>query len=336
MRDIYTYQIDVSNRCSLNCDHCYALKHFKDMPKEVFDKAIDYIIKNINECECIDPIINFSGGEVGLYDIQRIIDGIIKIKNNVNKSPNICYQSSLVYDLTDKHKELIKMVDLVGTSYDYKMRFKSINQEVKFFDNLKEVKSLNDNIEMIITLNKDMIDEVSPNMLFSFMLSTELHKFELERLCKPMTDNLKYYEIKYKNKDVRDYLYKCFKLYIKYKEIYDISIGTFDCLIDSYNGNYYYEHGRDCCKHSITISPNGNVSTCFMEQNLPYGNIINDKYDEMLYNNVIKIEETLDNECLNCKYLQWCKGDCHRFEKDESGCSTPYMIYDYLKGLDNA
>lgn len=336
MRDIYTYQIDVTNRCSLNCKHCYALKHFKDMPKFILDKCVDYIIKSIDNCECIDPIVNFSGGEVGLYNEEWLLESIKKIKTLTNKTPKICYQTSLVYDLTDKHKDIIQNVDLVGTSFDYKIRFTSINQEIKFFNNLNIVKSLNDNIEMIITLNKDMIKDVSPKMLFSFMISTGLHKFELERLCKPMIDNQTYDTIRYKNKDVRNYLYDCFKLYIEYKKYYDITIGTFDCLVDSFNGNYYYEHGRDCCKHSITFSPNGNISTCFMEQNLPYGNIINDKIDEMLYNNVIKIEETLDDECLNCKYLQWCKGDCHRFEKDDSGCSTPYIIYEHLKGLNNA
>lgn len=332
MTEIYTYQIDFTNECPLRCKHCYALKKYSKITDEVLDKAIDYISNKINLGNHKSPDIILSGGEVGLYNPNKVLYTINKIRNNCpNYKPKFIYQTSLIYNLTKEHLDLFNKIDVIGVSYDYKIRYSNYDQEILFFNNLDIVKKYNENILFIMVLHKQLLEDFTPERLMSFLMATGCHTFELERLCIPMTDNKHYKEILPKNEDTREFLTKCYFLYKKIQKIYPMTIGTFECLEASFNNRWYYEHSRSCCENYITINPSGNINTCFMEQNNPIGNIMDESFDIDSYNKIISEEKKLNDECKNCKYLKWCKGDCHKHEFDETGCQTPYKIYEYLQ-----
>lgn len=333
---IDTYQIDVTNQCPLNCDHCYGLKSKTSMEKETLNKVMQAIIDNINANNDDEPTITISGGEIGLYDPSLIIEAVSKIKQNVSpKRPQIAIQTSLIFNINDAHKQLFQIVDEVSTSYDYKIRFKDLSKEILFWKNLNIAKQLNKNIQIIIALTKDLIKDISPEALFSFILSTGANHVELERLCQPMTNLSTFTKIKPLNKDVNDYMFECYKLYKEVQKYYNLTIDTFDCMEKSVDGEHYYEHGRRCCQQSLTFSPNGNISTCFMEQHRPFANILLHKYNESMRDYVIKEEQKIDSRCNNCKYLKYCLGDCHRMSYDETGCPTPIKIYEYIDNQKN-
>ena len=52
-------------------------------------------------------------------------------------------------------------------------------------------------------------------------------------------------------------------------------------------------------------------------------------------NEIYKEEKEYNDLCKSCKYLKYCNGNCHIFPFDETGCLTPYKIYDYLQEKEN-
>lgn len=331
IKGIDTYQIDVTTACPLHCDHCYGLKSKMIMKKDTLNRVVNTIIDNINHNDDDEPCITISGGEMGLYNASWLIEALIKIRNEVlPKKPQIVIQTSLIFEINEYHKQLFKLVDEVSTSYDYKIRFKNLSNEILFWNNFNIVKNINSNIQVIITLTKKLLEEVTPQMLFSLILSMGAKHIEIERLCIPMDKIYTFDEIKPLNKDVNDYMFECYKLYKDIQQYYPLIIDTFNCMENSVNGIFCYEHGRKCCQQSLTFSPNGNISTCFMEQDKPFGNVDTNQYDEILRQNVINIEKKVNQQCLKCKYYKYCLGDCHKMSFDESGCPTPTKIYEYI------
>lgn len=332
--NINTYQINVTNNCHLNCKHCYTIKKNINMSESTLNNVLQYIITNINNNKDNDPCITISGGEIGLYNpilIKKIYKDIKE--KTYPKTPNIVCQTSLLYNLTEEHKDLFKNIDSISTSYDYMIRYKNIKQELLFWNNLNIVKELNKDLQIIIVLSKYMIEEVSPSILFSLILSTGVKHIELERLCKPNIITEDFLSILPENIKVREYLYQCYLIYKELQKSYDIKIDTLDCLEDGCKGNFYYEHGRKCCNESLTFQPNGDILTCFMEEQEIIGNVNTNIINESKRQEIINKEKDVPSECLNCKYYKYCNGDCHRMLWDKTGCSTPYKIYDLI--IDN-
>lgn len=324
-----TFFINLTNKCNLNCKHCYDLKLNREMSKNVLDKSIEYICQKIKDSNENDYTINFVGGEIGLYNQQWISDAIDYIKNFCQKLLRIIYQTNLCYTLTDTHLEVLKKVDEIGTSYDYQIRFNNYSQKFQWMDNIKLLQSLNKHIRVSFTITKNLIENVSPEILYDMILGMNIYDIEFTRLL-PTVSGKDISQLNPLNKDVRKWLYEAFILYEKIRKYKPLNVINFECLRDSFYGNYNWEHGRHCCLDNEVITPNGNVGTCLLEQSKPFYNIITDEYicnKQCIYN----AEQELEDECNKCKYLNMCKGDCHLYHCDETGCSTPYEIYDYLK-----
>ena len=106
--------------------------------------------------------------------------------------------------------------------------------------------------------------------------------------------------------------------------------------IDSVKGDYYYVHSRTCQNDNRTISPNGDVAQCVFTSAKPFYNVNTKKLCYTNYDNILKIQDTLKDDCKNCSLLKYCKGDCCLVLWDETGCATPKKIYEHiLKGKKN-
>ena len=324
--------IILTNKCNLNCKHCYAIHNNEKMSEELLQKSSEYIISQINNSNKEEFFINYLGGEAGLYNQDLIINSINEIKKNCKKNITFNYQSNLVFEITKKHLNVFKSVQSINTSYDYGIRFQNDNQYNLWKNNIKMLQNLNIKISLTIVLTKPLINHFNAESFVNFINSLNIKNVEFNRLFKPL--NGEYLNnIKAKNKDINNWLYNLY-IYVKKNNV-NINFISFKCIEESFHHLHYNEYCRTCCKDNLSILPNGNVITCMLDYHLPLFNLLsNKKFNDL--ENVCKNESILNKKCQTCEYLQWCKGNCHHYYHDESDCPTPTKIYDYLNIIENA
>lgn len=330
-----TYHLNLTERCNLNCKFCYAKHRNLDMSKEILDKSIDYIIQHNNNLGPDEEIsIELVGREIGLLDPMFINYIINRFENEIHKQYEISICSNLAFRLSEKQLKVFKRVDFISTSYDYAdIRFNSTKSRIRWFNNIKLLQSLGFNLNCTTMIYKQLISEVQPKMLFDFMLATGIKKWELMRICQtldPMEDIINK-KIIPTNRE-RDAWLK--EAYIIYKDIQKIdpefSLQMFDCIEDSIKGIFYYDHRRACQLKNITIGPDGKVSQCAHTQNTPFLDLTTGVLKQEIFDDVVKMEQTVHKECLDCEYFKYCRGDCCFMDWDETGCPTPKSIYKYI------
>lgn len=330
-----TYHLNLTERCNLDCKFCYAKHSMKDMSKEILDKSIDYILEHGKNADEDDGMhVEFVGRELGLIDPMIINYAINRFENESTKSIETSICSNLAYRLTETQLKVFKRVDFISTSYDYAdIRFRTIKQRLRWFKNIKLLQSLGFDVNCTTMVYKQLIQEVRPQMLFDFMLSTGIKKWELMRICQTL-DNMKDIQ----NKSIvptnreRDLWLK--EAYLIYKAIQkedpEFSLQMFDCIDDSIKGIYYYDHRRGCQLKNITFGPDGKVSQCAHTQNTPFLDLKTGIEDKKVFNDVVAFEQKVNDECLKCEYYKYCRGDCCFMDWDETGCPTPKSIYEYI------
>ena len=330
-----TYHLNLTERCNLNCKFCYAKHRNLDMSKEILDKSIDYIIQHNNNLGPDEEIsIELVGRELGLLDPMFINYIINRFENEIHKQYEISICSNLAFRLSEKQLKVFKRVDFISTSYDYAdIRFNSTKSRIRWFNNIKLLQSLGFNLNCTTMIYKQLISEVQPKMLFDFMLATGIKKWELMRICQtldPMEDIINK-KIIPTNRE-RDAWLK--EAYIIYKDIQKIdpefSLQMIDCIEDSIKGIFYYFHRRACQLKNITIGPDGKVSQCAHTQNTPFLDLTTGVLKQEIFDDVVKMEQTVHKECLDCEYFKYCRGDCCFMDWDETGCPTPKSIYKYI------
>lgn len=329
-----TFEVHLTDSCPLRCKHCYAFKTHTNMTEDVLNKTIDFIIDMANDSISDNISILFTGGEIGIYDMSLLLPCIHKLRTNItSKDLEITCQTSLMYEITDLHKELFKLLDCVGVSWDYEYRFNSINDESKFFKNLELLKTLNPNIGMIICLTDELVKNVTPRMLLSFMMASGIKRFDLNRMFVPLTTKNGNYikNVSVKNTEVKEYMYNVFRLHEELSKTHDIDIFDFEVIKSAYKGIHYNACSNDCWSHQMNISPIGKISTCMKDDNNSYGDVMT---SEINYSKLLDEHLTSNNlhtECYNCKYFEYCLGGCPHMYFDDTGCSVPTKIFDYLK-----
>lgn len=328
IRNIKTINILVTHKCNLKCQHCYDVKNGTEMSSEVLDLTNDYLCNYIKENSGKEFHIQYIGGEVGFYNQQRIIDSINYIKEHCpNEHLQFMSQSNLVYELTDDHKKLFEVLDCVGSSYDYELRITQPKQKVLFFNNLKYIQSIGKSVNVVFTLTNPFIKHLTPQLFWDFIIASDIHNVGLNGFV-ATTEVAKL--LLPKAEDVREWCYQTFLLYEQLKKYYDINVEEFERNIDSFYGKQEYIHSRTCILDNLTIHPNGDVATCIFKYDKPIYNLVT-KEQKMDINEVFKEEQEYNDLCKSCKYLKYCNGNCHIFPFDETGCLTPYKIYDYLQ-----
>lgn len=329
-----TYHINMTEKCNLGCKFCFAISSEKSMTKETLDSVINFIVNHNKQDHDKGVTVVFMGREIGLIDPKLVEYGINKLRSEIDEEIKIALNTNLVYELTQDHINMFKKIDEFGTSWDYKdIRFSNMKQRMIWYKNLHILQDLGLNIRCTCMLYKDLVKEVTPEMMIDFMLSMRINDWELNRLTKPIEYKEDYYngKIKATNREVDEWMYKVFLLYEQVKEINPkFYVQSMECIRDSLHGSFYYDHCRTCQANNLTFGPTGNVSQCAFTQDKPFYNVLNKKLDYTVYDEVLEFEKKVPDECLTCKYYKYCKGDCCFNEWDETGCSTPKLIYEYL------
>ena len=330
-----TFFINVTNRCNLTCKHCYALKDDIEMTPEVLHIANDYVVEQINTTNEEDYVVNYTGGEVGVYDQNAIIDSVNYIKDCCkHKNIKFIYQSNFVYKITPLHFETMKLMDEIASSYDIgTCRFKSSREKKLWLDNIHYLRKLfsNKDFRLSIVVNTEMT-KVPPQVLLDLIMSLDVHVLEVNSMQSDIMSGTTtaYLHMLPPTNELREWLYQLFREYETVRKHYDLIIPDFECLRNSFEGKNFWVYSRECCLRNRTISADGKLSTCLMTQIAPIYDLVAKKELNSL-DAWHQSELTLPNICRECKYLRYCKGGCQFYQFDEYGCATPTKIYDYLE-----
>ena len=329
-------ELILTNKCNLHCKQCYTIHGDTDMSSEVLDKAIDFIKDILKKQPDEKHSINFVGGEVGLYNHSALNDIVARItENETIKNVKICCRSNLAFELTDDFIKFAKRCDIFGTSYDYKARFGSQTQEDLWKKNIKILQDNGIKLDCIITINK-MLMTLSPEEVYDIMKEVNIKSFDLHRLFYPnqMKDEEKeVYDklIRPKNRDVDRWLLHFFIQYRQWQKMgEEVYIDTFEAIRSTLHNDPDYTHFRKCQKENRTILPNGMVSQCTYTVFKPFYNLMTGEINQEVFDELIKYEETLSDDCKKCQFVKSCRGDCCWFPYDDTGCPGLKLIYGYF------
>lgn len=328
-------EIELTEGCQLKCKHCFAEKIFGPMSEQTLDNTINFILDLRQKTTSDSFCVTFTGGEPGTYNMKLLKEKVIDLKRRIDptKEFRLIFGTNLAYPLTQDHIEVFKLMDAFALSWDYKDRFSNEKEQALFFKNLQILKGINPNIGINSVLTDYVIKEVTPEMLIHFMLGTGVNNFMFNRLETPITTTEKEFVAKrtVKNSQVRDYVYRFFRLYEKIKQVSDLRIFEFECIIDAFHGEHYNQYSKVCARNLIHIHSNGALTRCNGSYLDNYGNVNTGGIDEEKYQKIIAIHEAERHPgCNTCKYFKYCTGGCPFFCDDDTGCSVPYKIWDYL------
>ena len=334
------FHINVTNKCNLNCKQCYAARNNDTMTVNVLQKVAKHIYNLYQYTGCKQDMfgITISGGEIGYFDTDLIcdfIDGLQVLMPEVHF--DIECVSNLIYTLENRHLRLFDKANRISLSYDFgDVRFTSVSQRKLWFNNAMQLLTRygKERIEIYTCLTSEMIEAIGPSELMDMFYMLPFKKYEIHELCKPIRpeqqDRIK--DITPDWDKVNEYLYKAFLRYIEYRP--ELRIETLECMIASYNGDFYYEHSRKCQEDYITFYPTGISYGCAMNDDAGFDSLdINTEQLIQSANRVqlINAERTLNDKCLTCKWLDKCNGGCDRRPWQGDKCATPTLIYEYLE-----
>jgi len=330
------FELVLTNRCSLHCKQCYTVHGDEVMQPDVLDKAIEYITNIVKNDPDEIHSVNFAGGEIGLVShslLNEIVDRVTE--NGSIKNLEICCRTNLSFELTPEFIKFAKRCNHIGTSYDYKARFGSQAQEDLWRKNLKTLQDEGIKLDCIITVNK-MLMTLTPAEIFDFIKELNIKQFDLHRLFYPSTISEKDKEVydtllRPKNRDVDRWMIDVYTEYMKRKqEDPELSLETIDAIKETLQGEPAYTHYRKCQKENRTILPNGMVSQCTYTAFKPYYNLMTGETNQEIFDEFIKHEETLQDECKTCPFVKACRGDCCWFPHDDTGCPGLKLLYQYF------
>lgn len=167
MGDKCYFDIQVADKCNLNCKHCcmaYSMNH----QQTDYDKIIEYLNRKPLVKE-----VHLAGGEVMLEDTKlllRLIDSFPHTKFKLT--------TNLIYPLTKDRLEIIKRVHSLQTSFDLKIRFGNIRNLLTWYRNcIYILKNIRDDLEVICSITKYTISK-DPIRLMNFFNHIGFHGYK--------------------------------------------------------------------------------------------------------------------------------------------------------------
>ena len=331
---IGTVEVELTQGCQLKCKHCFADKFFGPMSEQTLDNTVNFLIDLAAKSTYPKLEVILTGGEPGIFDMALLNKALLKLRAGVKKELNISIQTNLLYNLTDAHLEVFKNCDNLTTSWDYSYRYNNIQNEALFFENLTHIKTLGKRVTMIITMTDALVANVPVEMLMSFILCTGVKFFSINRLYTPLGVSEEEFRkrMMVTNEKIREYQYKLYRLYSQIKDKYGLFFFDLECLADAAVGNNYNQYGNTCPAELIHVNPGGDISRCMDKRGKNFGNVNTTGMDEEKYKAIlIEHKNSVRQSCYACKYFENCRSGCPWMYFDETGCSVPYKIIDYIK-----
>ncbi len=298
-------EIELTNKCNLNCEHCYVKKNkLVDLQEE---KVVE-LIKTAGKMQVYRLV--FTGGEPLLY---KNIFGLAELAKKVGIKQVMLMTNGLL--INKKNISAFKIFDLIQLSIDVPPGEKPHFRKNYFFDLIKKINLLKENniqVNLQATLHKSLIpllDEINNfskeldikigiNRLFNINSS---EKVKSELLCpSELKKGLeKIVELRKKN-----HLIGC--------------SDPFLFLVDKKRMTLFEKSlpakiigGCIAGIATLYIRSNGDVLICpFVEK--VFDNIYSSKIESIWFENEllmrIRDRENFSGKCKNCKFLAFCGG----------------------------
>lgn len=334
-----------SSKCNLKCDYCFYLDEEnnridknRDIMKET---TIESIVKKTHS---IANNINyiFQGGEPAIAKLRWFEYFITLVNKYKKKNDVISYSFQTNGTLIDESfaKFFKDNNFLVGVSYDgfnrihdlhrkYANKIKSSKDVIKGINNLRKY-NVNYNILTVVTNEvANNINKIYPNLVNS----GETYLQFIACLDPLFNDSNKFLS----PKEYGKFLVELFDMwYFDLKRNKNISIRLFNNFISILLNNPPEACDMNgICSIQYVFESNGDVFPCdfYCLDDYLLGNILVDDYSDFDNKrkeiNFIKNPPILHDDCINCKYLNLCRGGCPRY-RDSSNKFKFCESYKYL------
>lgn len=317
--------------CNFRCIYCYEKNSLrkKEMTLEVEEAIIKFIenttdtIRNMN--------ISWYGGEPLMrFDIiERLSERIIKLCNE----KNIDYSASIVTNGYFLNREILKkfekykitsvQITLDGPKEIHDKRRILVNGKGTFDRIFQNLITYKEDLPLIsLRINVDQTNKDSINSIFDMLKENDLLDKVTPYLGHVKSSNGCYVEDKCISTCEYSSLTYDFQEYTNrgVRTFYPIS-RTNSCGADSL--------------YSFVIDADGGLYKCWDDigiKNKSVGNILDNKFINMVNVNYMTIDPTLHPTCSKCKYLPICMGGCPvNFGKKENCTYFKYNLEKYLK-----
>lgn len=292
--------------CNMACPYCYEKKNNIYMSKEVSDKIIDHIDKQI-----ISGIKNISitwyGGEplLAIDLIKKMSKKIISMCNEkeLNYTANIVTNGLLLTEEMAKtlleYKVTFAQVTIDGLEKTHNNRRITIDGSNSFKTIIKNIKNACNIISIAVRINTDIDNQNEIPQLITYLHSV-LPNDRVKIYVAPVEDK--------KNDGYEGCL--------NFIDFANFQTNIFNSFLTKESVNKFFPSpisvacGAQCI-NSAVIDPNGDVFKCWEQVGLTkfkIGNIV--EGDNNVINLIKFVNMEIPHECYKCKFLPLCLGGC--------------------------
>ena len=305
------YFLFVTNDCNLNCGYCSVVK---SSIEQSFPKVIDYKVKDLehfifitqqkHNAKSFDII--FFGGEpsLDLKNIYSIIDDFESVFIDYEVNYILHSNGLLLGNIESKYLNKIKLVILSINNHKIKQFNLSEGYFRKIIDNVQDIKTKNNKIEIMARLT--VTEDIS---LYSNVLQLS-NFFDYIFWQLQNCENFKDFSSYYKN-----YCYDLemtFQYWLNYlSKGFMIELIPFQTITQSFLKHIGEELNGYLCgfnSYSVYIQTNGICYSC------PEGVTDKDYIIGNIWNGITFQETKMESKCNNCSYISVCHGRCAKMQ----------------------
>lgn len=321
-KDFSVVYLRVYQGCNLNCSHCFTLGDkdpMKETPMEYVNDYLDVIRERVNPKKATFYI---HGGETFLASRDYLRDVNLKIRNTFRDTKiDIVPQTNLTYSLDDSFIDFLKQEyrGTIGVSWDADIRFRNLNQELRFFNNLKKLLDNGIKVHVAITVQKHLLKH-DPISIVNKFHGVDSIDFEL---LTPFDDRVK--ELKVNNLEWSKWLDKV----VEYYQFNDTTwaLPMVDLLVKSVKEEVIHDCKCNCCdKRTFTLNPDGSVGLCpdrtYIEP-LSTTTSIKENWEDFEKKAIeVSVDKLIrsqsETHCFQCEHFEICGGNCESELFDET------------------
>lgn len=310
--------IEVTNKCNINCIHCYNTRQIdgiqhSSLDKEKIDRIVDQLVENNALAVGItwgEPLMK---KREALYIVEKCSENWITTRLNTNLM-------LLDEETADElKKNQLKSILTSLTSFDKETHDKITGRSGNFQKVIKGIqlaleKNIKVGVNMVLTkINKDHVYETG-----KFVHNLWAKGFYATKWSRPI--NIPNFQGYWVNPD--DVLRSLEDL-IKVKEDFWINVDVLECypLCLLWENPKYFIFANHKCTAGIstaTIWSNWDVRSC-NHSNKTYGNILHENLTDIWKKMWERRSgELLPKQCLSCNYISKCTWGC-RMEAESKG-----------------
>ncbi|MDD4820700.1 MAG: anaerobic sulfatase-maturation protein [Flavobacteriales bacterium] len=344
---LYLVAKPASSACNMRCEYCYYLEKEKYYPKErhVMSEQMleDYIKKFIAAQNTPNVLFNWHGGEAMICGLDFFRQAIAYQKKYGSQYQIVNTIQTNGILLSDEWCEFFKENNfLVGISIDgpqhcHDRYRRTISGQSAFEMTLRGVNLLKKHsVDFNVLCTVNDYNSKYPDEVYSFFkeIGAQYIQFTpvVERigkdtqLCVDEAPEANVAPWSVSPRDWGEFMCRIFSMWVK-KDVGEYFVNFIDSTLSGYvgqdSGNCYFSKK---CGHAMALEYNGDVYACdhYVFPQYKIGNIFSDDMRSIANSEQIKRfgekkTKNLPSECLKCRYINICNGECPKNRINHTG-----------------